>query len=268
MTATAIGAPAPATARPRLESMADPSSTARTPDGSAGGEEEPHGEGLAGRLNWLRAGELGANAGIVSTASLVLGVAGATTSHTANITAGLAGLIAASLSKAAGEYVSVSSQRDSERAMLALEKRELRETPHDELDELTGIYQNKGLTPELAREVAQQLTAHDALGAHAEAELGINPKDLVNPWQAAGASFLSFAIGAALPLLAIAFTPAAARIAVTLVVSLVSLMLTGNISAALGKAPHLPAVARNVIGGAVAMGVTYGIGSLVGAAGI
>ena len=229
---------------------------------------EPHREGLAGRLNWLRAGVLGANDGIVSTASLVLGVAGATTSHSAIVTAGLAGLFAGSLSMAAGEYVSVSSQRDSERAMLALEKRELRETPHGELDELTGIYQSKGLTPELAREVAKQLTAHDALGAHAEAELGINPKDLVNPWQAAGASFLSFAIGAALPLLAIALTPAAARVAATLVVSLVSLMLTGNISAALGRAPHLPAVARNVIGGAIAMGVTYGIGSLVGAAGI
>jgi VIT1/CCC1 family predicted Fe2+/Mn2+ transporter len=249
--------------------MADPSSSssADAPHGPGGGGE-PHGEGLAGRLNWLRAGVLGANDGIVSTASLVLGVAGATTSHSAIITAGLAGLFAGSLSMAAGEYVSVSSQRDSERAMLALEKRELRETPHGELDELTTIYQGKGLSPELAREVAKQLTAHDALGAHAEAELGINPRELVNPWQAAGASFLSFAIGAALPLLAIAFTPAAARIVVTLVVSLVALMLTGNISAALGKAPHLPAVARNVLGGAVAMGVTYGIGSLVGAAGV
>ena len=254
--------------------MAEPSGTSSTsstgdgPGHGPGGEEEPHGEGLAGRLNWLRAGVLGANDGFVSTASLVLGVAGATTSHSAIVTAGLGGLFAGSLSMAAGEYVSVSSQRDSERAMLALERRELRETPHDELAELTGIYQGKGLSPELAREVAEQLTAHDALGAHAEAELGIDPHDLVSPWQAAGASFLSFAIGAALPLLAIAFTPAAARIAVTLAVSLVSLMLTGNISAALGKAPHLPAVARNVLGGAIAMGVTYGIGSLVGAAGI
>lgn len=233
-----------------------------------GSTAEPHKEGLAGRLNWLRAGVLGANDGIVSTASLVLGVAGATSSRTAIVTAGVAGLFAGSLSMAAGEYVSVSSQRDSERAMLALEKQELRETPHDELDELTGIYQNKGLTPELAREVAKQLTAHDALGAHAEAELGIDPHGLVSPWQAALASFLSFAVGAALPLLAIAFIPAGVRIWVTLLACLAALALTGTISAAFGKAPHVPAVARNVIGGALAMGVTYGIGTLAGASGI
>lgn len=236
------------------------------PGASHGAPAEPHREGLSGRLNWLRASVLGANDGVVSTASLVLGVAGATSSQPAIVTAGLAGLFAGSLSMAAGEYVSVSSQRDSEQALLDLEKRELRETPHSELDELTSIYRDKGLSPELAREVAKQLTAHDALGAHAEAELGIDPDQLVNPWHAALASFLSFGIGAALPLLAIAFTPAAVRIAVTLVASLLALVLTGTVSARLGRAPQLPALLRNVLGGAIAMGVTYGIGTLVGAA--
>jgi vacuolar iron transporter family protein len=241
---------------------------AQAGEGPAAGGGEPHANGLSGRLNWLRAGVLGANDGIVSTASLVLGVAGASSSRSAIVTAGLAGLFAGSLSMAAGEYVSVSSQRDSERAILDTERRELREEPCTELDELSRIYQGKGLTPELAAEVAQQLTAHDALGAHAEAELGIDPEDLVSPWQAALASFLSFAIGAALPLLAIAFTPAGVRVWITLAASLLALALTGTISAALGGARHVPAVARNVIGGAIAMGVTYGIGSAVGAAGV
>lgn len=254
--------------------MRDPSSTGGTAgspgaaagDPHTGGSPEPHQAGLSGRLNWLRAGVLGANDGIVSTASLVLGVAGATTSTSAIITAGLAGLFAGSLSMAVGEYVSVSSQRDSERAMLALEARELREMPRDELAELTGLYQAKGLTPELAREVARQLTAHDALAAHAEAELGIDPKELVNPWQAALASFLSFAVGAVLPVLAIGLTSLAARTAVTAGAVLLALVVTGTASAALGKAPKGRAVARNVIGGIIAMGVTYGIGSAIGAA--
>jgi VIT1/CCC1 family predicted Fe2+/Mn2+ transporter len=169
---------------------------------------------------------------------------------------------------AAGEYVSVSSQRDSERAMLDMERRELRETADEELDELTGLYERKGLTPELARRVAEQLTAHDALAAHAEAELGIKPDDLVSPWQAAVASFFSFAVGAVLPLLAIGLTPPVARIVVTVAAVLAALALTGATSAALGKSSRWLAIARNVIGGGVAMGVTYGIGSLAGAAGI
>jgi VIT1/CCC1 family predicted Fe2+/Mn2+ transporter len=230
--------------------------------------QEPHHNGLGTRLNWLRAGVLGANDGIVSTAGLVVGVAGATTARNAIFTAGIAGLVAGAVSMALGEYVSVSSQRDSERAMLDLERRELHETPHDELDELTGLYQAKGLTPELAREVAKQLTAHDALAAHAEAELGIKPEELVNPWHATLASFLSFAIGAALPLLAIGLTPPVARIAVTVVAVLLALLLTGTTSASLGKARKGPAVARNMLGGAIAMGVTYGIGAIVGAAGV
>ena len=236
--------------------------------GRPSGHNEPHRNDIAARLNWLRAGVLGANDGIVSTASLVVGVAGATTSHTAIVTAGLAGMFAGALSMASGEYVSVSSQRDSERALLELERRELADTPEAELDELTGIYQGKGLTPELAREVAKQLTAHDAMAAHAEAELGIDPEELTNPMHAAVASFVSFMVGALLPLLAIVFVPASARIAVTVVAVLAALVVTGTASASLGQAPLLPAALRNVIGGAVAMGVTYGIGALIGASGV
>jgi VIT1/CCC1 family predicted Fe2+/Mn2+ transporter len=233
-----------------------------------GGQEEPDDDNVSGRLNWLRAGVLGANDGVVSTASLVLGVAAATTSTSAIVTAGLAGMFAGALSMASGEYVSVSSQRDSEQAMLAREQQELAETADAELTELTGIYQAKGLTPELARQVAEQLTEHDALAAHADAELGIDPEELANPWQAAIASFISFTVGALLPLLAIALVPAAARVGVTVVAVLAALVATGTSSAALGKAPPGRAVLRNVVGGAVAMGVTYGIGSLVGATGI
>src|SRR3954469_16401013 len=170
------------------------------PDSPA--DVRPAGE-LSQRLNWLRAGVLGANDGVVSTAGLVVGVAGATDSRSALLTAGLAGLLAGSLSMAAGEYVSVSTQRDSEQAALALEREELATTPQAELDELTGLLQDRGISPELAREVAEQLTARDALGAHARVELGIDPDELVNPWHAAWASFVSFTAGALLPLLAI-----------------------------------------------------------------
>ena len=151
-------------------------------------DDEPHDESLAARLNWLRAGVLGANDGIVSTAGLVVGVAGATTDRRAILVAGVAGLVAGAMSMAAGEYVSVSTQRDSEQALLAKERRELREEPEEELAELAGLYVQKGLAEDLALQVAEQLTEHDALGAHAEAELGIDPDDLTNPWHAALAS--------------------------------------------------------------------------------
>ena len=230
--------------------------------------DEPHGGGMATRLNWLRAAVLGANDGIVSTAGLVVGVAGASSSRTAVLTAGLAGLFAGALAMASGEYVSVSSQRDSERAMLALERRELAETPQAELAELTRLYEAKGLAPALARQVAERLTEHDAFAAHAEAELRIDPDQLARPWHAAIASFLSFTVGAVLPLLAITLVPAPARVIVTVIAVLAALTGTGAASAALGRAPRLPAVLRNVLGGAVAMGVTYAIGSLIGASGI
>lgn len=167
---------------------------------------------------------------------------------------------------ASGEYVSVSSQRDAEKAMLALERRELAESPQTEAAELAWIYQSKGLQPRLARQVAEQLTVHDALAAHAEAELGIDPQQLASPGHAAAASFLSFTAGALLPLLAITLVPGSARIAVTVIAVLAALVVTGAASAALGRAPRVPAVVRNVIGGAIAMGVTYGIGALIGAA--
>ncbi|MGW1227110.1 VIT1/CCC1 transporter family protein [Streptomyces sp. NPDC001478] len=229
---------------------------------------EPHGNELGVRLNWLRAAVLGANDGIVSTAGLVVGVAGATGDRGALLTAGLAGLLAGSMSMAAGEYVSVSTQRDSEKAALATEKRELQETPEAELAELTGLLQDKGLSHDVAREAALQLTARDPLRAHAEVELGIDPDDLTNPWHAAGASFLAFTVGALLPLLAIVLPPTSARLPVTVLSVLAALALTGWWSARLGAAKVRPAILRNMGGGAVAMAVTYAAGELLGAAGV
>ncbi|WP_043264754.1 VIT family protein [Streptomyces sp. CT34] len=235
----------------------------QTPD-----HHEAHGPGLGGRLNWLRAAVLGANDGVVSTAGLVVGVAGATDARGTLLTAGLAGLLAGSMSMAAGEYVSVSTQRDSERAALALEKCELATEPQAELVELTELLEGKGLSRQLAQEVAEQLTEHDALRAHAEVELGIDPDDLTNPWQAAGASFLAFTAGALLPLLAIVLPGAGQRLWITVVAVLAALALCGWSSARLGAAPAGRAIGRNMAGGALAMGVTYAAGALLGAAGV
>ncbi|SUA77455.1 VIT family [Nocardia otitidiscaviarum] len=229
---------------------------------------EPHGEGFASKLNWLRAGVLGANDGIVSTAGLVVGVAAATTDATNILTAGVAGLTAGAISMAAGEYVSVSTQRDSEKALLAKEKRELAEQPDYELAELTEIYQAKGLSPETARKVAEELTAHDAFAAHAEAELRLDPDELTNPWQAALSSAVAFTVGALLPLLAILLPPVSWRIPVTFAAVVVALAITGSVSARLGGGNPRRAVLRVVIGGALAMAVTYGIGQLAGISGI
>ncbi|MFE9864437.1 VIT family protein [Streptomyces sp. NPDC005506] len=230
--------------------------------------DESHGNGLGARLNWLRAAVLGANDGVVSTAGIVVGVAGATGDRGALLTAGLAGLLAGSLSMAAGEYVSVSTQRDSEQAALATEKRELQETPEAELAELTGLLEGKGLSREVAREAALQLTERDALRAHAEVELGIDPDDLTNPWHAAGASFLAFTAGALLPLLAIVLPSSSLRLLITVLAVLAALALTGWWSARLGDAAVGRAVLRNMGGGAVAMGVTYAAGVLLGAVGV
>ncbi|WLW56077.1 VIT family protein [Streptomyces sp. YU58] len=230
--------------------------------------DEAHGGALGARLNWLRAAVLGANDGIVSTAGLVVGVAGATADRSVLLTAGLAGLLAGSLSMAAGEYVSVSTQRDSEKAALALERRELREQPAAELAELTELLERRGLTREVAREAAVQLTERDALRAHARVELGIDPDELTNPWHAAWASFLAFTVGALLPLLAIVLPPSSGRVPVTVVCVLAALALTGWSSARLGAATPGRAVLRNVAGGALAMAVTYGAGALLGAAGV
>ncbi len=227
-------------------------------------EDEPHGGGINNRMNWLRASVLGANDGIVSTAGIVMGVAGATDDTGTIAVAGFAGLVAGALSMAAGEYVSVSTQRDSEKALLAKERRELVEEPEEELAELAGLYVERGLSEELAVRVAQELTDHDALGAHAEAELGIDPDDLTNPWHAAGASMIAFTVGALLPLLTITLTPPDVRIAVTVLAVVVALGLAGWTSARLGYGAARPAVLRNVGGGAFAMAVTYAVGALVG----
>jgi VIT1/CCC1 family predicted Fe2+/Mn2+ transporter len=227
---------------------------------------EGHTGGLNSRLNWLRAGVLGANDGIVSVAGLVVGVAGATTQRGPLFTAGIAGLVAGAVSMALGEYVSVSSQRDSELAQLETEKRELREDPEQELAELAAIYQAKGLRPETARTVAKELTDHDALGAHVDAELSIDPDDLTSPWQAAGASALAFTVGAVLPLLAILLPPPAWRVPVTVVVVLIALGLAGWTGARIGGARRTAAVARVVIGGALGLAITYLVGHLFGTA--
>lgn len=228
--------------------------------------DEPHEQDFHNRLNWLRAGVLGANDGIVSTAGLVVGVAGATTQRSAILIAGVAGLVAGAMSMAVGEYVSVSTQRDSEQSLLDKERRELHETPDEELDELTGLYVDRGLSHALARQVALELTEHDALAAHAEVELGIDPEALTNPWHAAWASFIAFTAGAMLPLFAIILPGAGVRVGVTFVAVLLALVGTGWVSSRMGESPPRPAIVRNVLGGALAMAVTFGIGNLIGLA--
>jgi VIT1/CCC1 family predicted Fe2+/Mn2+ transporter len=225
--------------------------------------DEPHREGVAQRLNWLRAGVLGANDGIVSVAAVVVGVAGATTSVPAILTAGLAALVGGAISMALGEYVSVSSQRDSEHALIAKERRELAEMPDQELAELTGLYEAKGLKPETARQVAIELTEHDALAAHLSAELGIDQDDVVSPWHAAFASAIAFTIGGILPLLTI-LTPPGVRIALTFVIVLIALAITGYVAAWIGGASRGRAMLRVVIGGALALAATFAIGALLG----
>ena len=246
--------------------MAEPEAGSRgVPLAAVPQHGEFHEKSFSSRLNWLRAGVLGANDGIVSTAGLVVGVAAATAERGPVLAAGVAGLAAGALSMAVGEYVSVSTQRDSERALIAKEIRELAEEPEAELAELTALYQAKGLSAELAGRVATELTAHDALAAHAEVELGIDPHEFTNPWHAAWASMAAFTVGALLPLLAIVLPPLAWRVPVTVVAVVLALAGTGWLSARLGEADARRATARVVVGGILAMAVTYGIGALVGA---
>ncbi|TDE01792.1 VIT1/CCC1 transporter family protein [Jiangella asiatica] len=225
---------------------------------------EQHDQRLANKLNWLRAGILGANDGIISTAGLVVGVAGATTDRNWLLVTGLAGMVAGAFSMAGGEYTSVSAQRDTEQAALAKERWELEHLPSQELAELTHFYVEKGLSPDLAAQVADQLTREDALAAHAEVELGIDADEQTNPWQAAVSSFVSFALGAALPLLAIVLPPPTARVPVTMVTVVVALALTGYVGARLGGAHRTRAAARAVVVGLLTMAVTYGVGSALG----
>ncbi|GAY18495.1 VIT family protein [Mycobacterium sp. shizuoka-1] len=227
---------------------------------------EPHHGAFGSRLNWLRAGVLGANDGIVSTAGIVVGVAAATAERGPIFTAGIAALAAGALSMAVGEYVSVSTQRDTEKAMLNKERRELDTQPAEELEELAALYEAKGLSPATARTVAEELTDHDAFAAHVDIELRIDPDELTNPWQAAFSSAVAFTVGAVLPLLAILLPPPSMRVPITFVAVLLALAVTGWISARLGGAGARRAIYRVVIGGALAMAVTFGIGHLVGGA--
>ena len=225
---------------------------------------EEIGDDVGNRLNWLRAGVLGANDGIVSTAGIVMGVAGATAGRAPVFVAGLAGLVAGALSMGTGEYVSVNAQRDSERSMLAMEAEELEKMPETELRELAKMYERKGVSRETARKVAQELTEHDALAAHADIEFGIDPENLTNPWHAAFASMIAFTVGALVPLLVITLSPLSVRIWVTVVTVAVTLAAAGVLQARLGYSPVARAVGRNVVGGLLAMSVTYAVGSLVG----
>ncbi len=215
-----------------------------------------------GNTGWLRAAVLGANDGVLSTASLILGVATATHSHGSILIAGVSGLVAGALSMAAGEYVSVSSQADVEKADLAVERRELATDKDAELKELTGIYVQRGLTRELAAQVAQQLTAKDALAAHARDELGITEASTARPLQASLASAASFAAGAAVPILASLLAPINVVVAAVYVSSLVVLAALGALGARAGGAPLLPATLRVTFWGIVAMAVSAGIGLL------
>lgn len=218
------------------------------------------------RTGWIRASVLGANDGIISTAALILGVAAADSTRTAILTAGVAGLTAGALSMGLGEYVSVSSQRDTELADIAKEKWELEHTPERELAELTAIYQEKGLKHELARQVAVELTAHNALETHLIEELGITESTRAKPFQAAWSSMMSFAIGALLPLLAAAVAPSGHRILTTLLVSVIALVGLGYAGARAGGAEPQRPMLRVVGGGIIAMAVTMAIGKIFGAA--
>jgi len=218
------------------------------------------------RIGWLRAAVLGANDGIVSTASLILGVAAADATHANVMVAGIAGLVAGAMSMAAGEYVSVRSQADSEQAALSLERAELEADDQGERRELAAIYVGRGLDPVLAKQVAQQLMAHDALGAHARDELGLSETLSARPIQAALASAASFAVGAAMPLLAVAMVSGSSLIPVVSGTSLVFLAILGGLAARVGGASVMTAATRVTFWGALAMALTAGVGALFGVA--
>jgi VIT1/CCC1 family predicted Fe2+/Mn2+ transporter len=230
--------------------------------------KEPHIHKTGKILNGLRAAVLGANDGIISVASIVVGVAGASDSSRFIFTAGIAGLVAGALSMSVGEYVSVSTQRDTENALLHKEKLELINTPDQELEELELIYEKKGLSRETAQLVAKELTAHDAFAAHVDAELGINLHDLISPWSAVLASASSFICGAIIPLLLITISPTQIRIPITFVGVLIALAITGLLSSYAGETNKTIATIRIVVGGMLAMLITFGIGKIFGVIGI
>ncbi len=257
--------------RPRREGATPTVTTpAATPDSLPENHlEATRNEGsISSRLNWLRAGVLGANDGIVSISGLLVGVAAADPANmTAISVAGIAGIASASLSMAVGEYVSVSTQRDTERQLVAEEERALDLDPTAEESRLARLWEDRGLTPDTAARVAHELSERDAVDAHLRAEHNIDPDDLTNPWTAAASSFVSFLAGSALPFLTMLLLPAATRIPATFVAVLVALAVTGWVSAWLGQAPLGRAITRLLLGGTAAMVLTYGIGHLFGVSG-
>lgn len=221
---------------------------------------------LARRLNWLRAGVLGANDGIVSTAGIVMGVAGATVESGPILIAGVAALVAGSISMAGGEYASVSAQRDSEIAALAKERKELKENPEGEMLELAEYYRHRGISESLSIQIAKELSAKDPIRAHAEAELGLSSDEHVSPGAAAIASFIAFALGSALPIVAIAGPWIDYREVATVASVVVALALTGYFGAKIGKARPIRAVVRNVVVSLLTMGIAFAIGTVLGVA--
>ena len=224
----------------------------------------PSDQGENGKLNRLRAAVLGANDGIVSVSSVVMGVAGATSDHRAITMSGLAALVAGALSMAVGEYVSVSSQSDAEKAYIRKEEKDLQDDPEGELDELAREYMKQGVSESTAHQVAKELTEKDALGAHLQVHFNLDPDDINSPWQAATASLVAFTIGGLVPFLTIVFAPTEYRIGATVAAVVVALIVTGYFSAAAGNASHVRAVVRVVIGGLLAMVLTYFVGVLFG----
>jgi VIT1/CCC1 family predicted Fe2+/Mn2+ transporter len=225
---------------------------------------EPESLRILNRLNWLRAGVLGANDGIVSTAAIIFGIAGASATEATIMLAGIAALAAGALSMAAGEYVSVSTQRDLEVAELDRQRSDLERDPERELNVLTRLFEQRGVEPKLAVEVATQMSAKDALAVHARAELGIDPEAVTNPWSAAFASMVSFTVGGLVPIAAILFSPASIEIWIAGTAVVAAMILTGAVSAMFGRIRVIPSLVRNVAGGLLAMAVTYGVGNLAG----
>lgn len=225
---------------------------------------QPPAARIQSTLNWLRAGVLGANDGIVSTAAIIFGVAGGSASHSTLVLAGIASISAGALSMGAGEYVSVSTQRELESAELERQKADLARDPERELLVLTRLFEQRGVDPVTAATVAKEMSDKDALSVHARAELGIDPEALTNPWTAAFTSMASFIIGGMVPLLAIFWAPRAIEVWIAGGAVVIAMILTGAISARLGRIPLVPSIVRNVAGGLLAMAVTYGVGKIVG----
>ncbi|HKC02801.1 MAG TPA: VIT family protein [Sphingomicrobium sp.] len=219
---------------------------------------------ILSKLNWLRAGVLGANDGIVSTAAIIFGIAGASASHSTIMLAGIAAVAAGALSMAAGEYVSVATQRDLEVAELARQQADLERDPDGELRLLARLFEQRGVEARLASEVARQMSAKDALAVHARAELGLDPDAVTNPWAASFASLVAFTIGGLIPIAAMLMSPREVEIWITGAAVVVAMALTGAVSARLGRLPLAASVFRNVAGGLLAMAITYGVGRIAG----